>query len=49
MRTITGPSDLKRLSPSQVDRLAQEIRRLPPEAIAALWRTLDAMAPPAGR
>ncbi|MFK5634166.1 MULTISPECIES: 1-deoxy-D-xylulose-5-phosphate synthase [unclassified Ornithinimicrobium] len=26
MRTINGPSDLKRLSPSQVDRLAQEIR-----------------------
>ncbi|WP_456307375.1 hypothetical protein [Paeniroseomonas aquatica] len=30
------------------NRLAQEIRRLPPEAIAALSRTLDTVLPPGG-
>ena len=48
-RVVLDTAGLSPEATALANRLAQEIRRLTPEAIAALGRTLDAVVPPAER
>ena len=48
-RVVLDTAGLSPEATALANRLAQEIRRLTPEAIAALGRTLDAVVPPVER